>query len=173
MAMPLSLDKPGTPLHRYSGFTSLFWQCHPESRGHIEIRSDDPAEAPFIQPNYLSHEHDQKVMVEGFKIVREINAQPAFRKLWDEEMLPGGEGQSDTELLYTIRANGATVYHPSGTCRMGTDPQSVVSPNLAVHGVERLFVADASVMPKVTSANTNAASIMIGAKGADHVLSQL
>ena len=170
LSMPLSLDSPGKPLHSYSGFTSVIWQCHPESRGHLEIQSTDPARQVRIQPNYLSAEHDRNVMVDGIRIAREIHDQPAFKKLWDRERLPGPEVQTEADALDYVRHNGATVYHPSGTCRMGTDDQSVVGPDLAVHGVEQLYVADASVMPKITSANTNAPTLMIGEKAAHHIL---
>ncbi len=170
LAMPLSLDKPGDPLHRYSGFTTVVWQCHPESRGTLEIRSADPAEAPRIRPNYLGHEHDRKVIVEGFRIAREIHARPPFSTLCDAEIVPGPEVRTDADALEFARGTGSTVYHPVGTCRMGIDADAVVSPSLAVHGVEGLYVADASVMPKITSANTNAPTLMIGEKAADLIL---
>lgn len=171
MAMPVSLDKPGEPLHRFPGYTSLFWQCHPRSRGWLKIQSTDPAQQAMIQPNYLADEHDQKVMIAGMRILREIHTQSPFREMWDREFFPGAEIQSDADLLDCICRNGATVYHPVGTCRMGSDRDAVVDPEtMAVHGVENLHVADASVMPQVTSANTNAASIMIGEKGAAHIL---
>ena len=171
MAMPLSLDKPGEPLHPFPGFTSLAWQCHPESRGWLRIQSDDPRQQAKMQPNYLQSEHDQKVMVDGIRIIREIHAEAPFRDLIDEEILPGKEVKTDAEMLECIRNNAATVYHPVGTCRMGTDDMSVVDPEtMEVHGVQGLHVADASVMPKITSANTNAPSIMIGEKGAAHIL---
>ena len=95
LSIPFSADKPGEPLHRYSGFTTVAWQCHPESRGSIEIRSTDPLQSPMIQPNYLAAEIDQRVMVEGVKIMREIHHQPAFAKLWDEEIIPGPSVQTD------------------------------------------------------------------------------
>ncbi|MEM9058994.1 MAG: GMC family oxidoreductase N-terminal domain-containing protein [Pseudomonadota bacterium] len=170
MAMPLSVDKPGVPLHRFSGFTALAWQCHPESRGFLEIRSTDPREQALIQPNYLSSEHDRKVMVDGIRIIREIHAESPMRELIETEILPGPEVSTEDEILQSIREQAATVYHPVGTCRMGTDEMSVVSPELAVHGVEGVYVCDASVMPKVTSANTNAPTLMIGEKGAAHIL---
>ncbi len=171
MAMPMSLDKPGEPLHRWSGYTTTFWQCHSESRGTLAIRSADPMEQPEIRPNYLSHEHDQKVMIEGLKLMREINARPAFKALWDEEMLPGAAVQSDDAILDAIRRNCGTVYHPCGTCRMGSDAGAVVDPaTMAVHGVEGLHVADASVMPRITSANINAPTLMIGERGAGLIL---
>jgi choline dehydrogenase len=170
LAMPLSLDRPGEPLHRYSGFTTVLWQCHPHSRGTLEIRSADPEEPPRIRPNYLAAEHDRKVMVEGVRIAREIHARPAFRRLTEAEIMPGPEVRTDEDALAFIRSTGSTVFHPVGTCRMGTDERAVVSPRLAVRGVEGLYVADASVMPKITSANTNAPTLMIGEKAADLVL---
>ncbi|NQV98220.1 MAG: GMC family oxidoreductase N-terminal domain-containing protein [Rhodospirillales bacterium] len=170
LVMPLSVDKPGEPLHRYPGFTATVWQCHPESRGTIEITSSDPHKQPRIQPNYLSHEQDKRVMVEGVKMMREIYQKEAFRDLWDEEVIPGASVKSDADILASIQQNGATVFHPVGTCRMGKDDSAVVDPELHVKGVSNLYVADASVMPKVTSANTNAPSLMIGEKAAHHIL---
>ena len=170
MAMPMSVDKPGLPLHRYPGFTSLIWQCHPRSRGYLRVQSKDPAMQPLIQPNYLSDPHDRKVMVEGMNVLREIHARPAFRKYWDKELIPGDDVRTDAEMLDCIRQYGATVYHPVGTCRMGQDDMAVVSPDLAVHGVEGLFVCDASVMPRITSANTNAPTLMIGEHGASRIM---
>ena len=170
LAMPLSLDAPGTPLHAWSGFTTVIWQCHPESRGTLEIRSPDPNEAPRICPHYMAHEHDRKVMVEGVRIAREIHARPPFRDLIDREILLGPDIRTDEEILDAVRRTGSTVYHPVGTCRMGTDEGSVVSPGLAVHGVAGLYVADASVMPKITSANTNAPTLMIGEKASELVV---
>lgn len=164
--MPLSVDKPGTPLHKYSGFTSSVWQCHPESRGSVAIQSDDPYQQPKITPNYLSAKKDRDVMVDGIKILRNINTQPAFRDLWDVEMVPGGQTQTDAEILDSIRNGGGTVFHPVGTCRMGSDDRSVVDPELRVRGVDGLRVIDASVMPSITSANTNASALVIGQKGA-------
>lgn len=164
--MPLSVDKPGTPLHKYSGFTSSVWQCHPSSRGSITIQSNDPYEQPRVAPNYLSTKQDRDVMVDAIKIMRQINAQPAFRDLWDVEMVPGNKTQTDDEILDVIRHGGGTVFHPVGTCRMGSDEASVVDPELRVRGVDGLRVIDASVMPTITSANTNAPTLMIGQKGA-------
>ena len=164
--MPLSVDKPGDPLHRYSGFTASLWQCHPASRGRLAIRSSDPLAAPLIDPRYLSAELDRQVTVEGIKMLREIYRQPAFRHLWDEEVLPGSVATSDEDILRFVREHGGTVFHASGTCRMGGGGMAVVDPSLRVRGIEALRVIDASVMPTITSANTNAASLMIGEKGA-------
>lgn len=168
--MPLSVDKPGTPLHRYSGFTASVWQCHPASRGSVEIRSADPAEAPRIAPRYLSEEIDRRTLVAGVRMLREIYAQPAFRDLVDAEVLPGDLARDDDGVLAFARENGGTVFHCVGTCRMGVDRDAVVDPALFVRGVEGLRVVDASVMPQVTSANSNAAALMIGEHGARLIL---
>ena len=168
--MPLSVDKPGTPLHRYPGFTTSFWQCHPESRGHIRIQSPDPFADPLIQPNYLSTQKDCDVMIEGMKIVRGIYNSPDFRDRWKNEIIPGAQHQSDAEILAAIRQGCGTVYHLCGTCRMGSDVDAVVDPQLRVNGVERLRVIDASVMPKITSANINAPTYMIAEKGSAMII---
>jgi len=170
--MPLSVDKPGDPLHAYPGFTAAVWQCHPSSRGRIAIRSTDPAEAPLIEPRYLDEELDRKTLVAGIRMLREIYRQPSFRELYDVEVLPGAGARHDEDLLEFARRAGGTVFHCVGTCRMGeaNDDDAVVDAELRVRGVESLRVIDASVMPHVTSANTNAASLMIGERGARRVL---
>lgn len=165
--MPLSVDKPGTPLHDYSGFTTSVWQCHPESRGTVRIASEDPTADPAINLNYLSTRRDRDVLVEGVKIVREIFNQDAFRSRWSREVVPGSEVKTDAQILEAIRKGATTVYHLVGTCRMGTDDRCVVDPELRVNGVDGLRIVDASVMPKITSANTNAATYMIAEKAAD------
>ncbi len=171
--MPLSVDKPGDPLHGFSGFSASAAQCRPESRGRVELQSADPLAPPRITTNYLVEPHDVKVLVEGLKILRDIYAQPAFRDLvTGEEYLPGNGAQDDAQLARFAREKGGTVFHPVGTCRMGGDARSVVDPQLRVRGIERLRVIDASVMPTITSANTNAAAIVIGEKGADLVLAR-
>lgn len=168
--MPLSVDKPGTPLHPYPGFTASVWQCHPRSRGTVRLASADPTAAPIIAPAYFSDPYDRKVIVEGVKILRDIAKQPAFRDLWDCEMEPGSQVDNDDALWDAVRHKGGTVFHCVGTCRMGSDARSVVDPRLRVRGVTGLRVVDASVMPVVTSANTNAPSLMIGEKGAAMIL---
>ena len=168
--MPLSVDKPGDPLHSYSGFTASVWQCHAKSRGQLAIRSTDPFEQPRIEPNYFAEEIDRKTIVAGLKMLREIYRQKSFRDLWDVEMVPGEAANSDAGLWDFARNTGGTVFHCVGTCRMGSDETSVLDPQLRVRGVERLRVIDASVMPQITSANTNATSLMIGERGAALVM---
>jgi len=168
--MPLSVDKPGDPLHDYSGFTASACQCRPQSRGRIVIRSAAPLDSPQIEPNYLTEDLDRKTLVAGVRMLREIYAQPAFRDLIAAEVLPGSPRQSDDDVLEFVRAAGGTVFHPIGTCRMGSDDRAVVDPQLRVRGVVGLRVVDASVMPDMISSNTNAAAIMIGEKGAALVI---
>jgi choline dehydrogenase len=164
--MPLSVDKPGDPLHRYSGFTASVWQCHAESRGRLAIRSVDPLDQPRIEPNYFAAEIDRKTIVSGMQMLRDIFRQRSFRDLWDIEMVPGEAANSPEALWDFARTTGGTVFHCCGTCRMGSDANSVLDPQLRVRGVDRLRVVDASVMPVITSANIHAASLMIGEKGA-------
>jgi choline dehydrogenase len=163
--MPLSVDKPGTPLHDYPGFTVSVCQCRPTSVGSVRIQSADPAQSPTIVSNYLKESLDLRTLVEGLGICREIYRQKSFAARWVEEKLPGPMPLEDF-----ARGFGSTVFHPTSTCRMGSDDRAVVDPQLRVHGVEGLRVIDASVMPRVVSANTNAATIMIGERGAAMLL---
>ena len=162
--MPLSVDKPGTPLHAYSGFTVSACQCRPESTGSLRISSTDPTEAPRIVSNDLREPRDIATLLEGLQICRDIYRQKSFANRWVEEMLPG-----PTDMETFARNFGGTVFHPTSTCRMGSDPRAVVDPDLRVRGVEGLRVVDASVMPRIVSANTNAATIMVGERGAEKV----
>jgi choline dehydrogenase len=169
--MPLSVDKPGDPLHRFSGFSASATQCRPHSRGTVQIRSADPLAAPQIVANYLTETIDAKTLVAGLKILREIYAQPSFRNLiTGEEYLPGNDVNTAAALETFARTKGGTVFHPSGTCRMGGDAASVVDARLRVRGVEGLRVVDASVMPRMVSTNTNAAAMVIGERGAAMLL---
>lgn len=169
--MPLSVDKPGDPLHRFSGFSASAAQCRPESTGSVEIAGADPFALPRIRAGYLTAPLDAKVLVAGLRLLREIYAQPAFRGLVSgEEYMPGDDVTTPAALEAFARAKGGTVFHPTSTCRMGGDARSVVDERLRVRGVESLRVIDASVMPRVVSTNTNAAAIMIGEKGAALVL---
>lgn len=150
-----------------------FWQCHPESRGNVHLQSPDPSAQPRIAPNYLSTELDRNVMVDGIKVLRSIHAQPAFRHLWDNETVIGEDRQSDAEILDAVRNMGGTVFHSVGNCRMGSDSSAVLDSQFRVRGVQGLRVIDASVMPKITSANTNAATLMVGEKGAAMILNEV
>ncbi len=170
IVMPLSVDRPGMPLHEYSGFSVSVTQCRPDSRGTLSIRSSDPFDQPRIAPRYFSAGHDRRVIVSGLAMAREIYRQPAFRDLWVEETMPGSTCASTDDLWEHARRTGGTVFHASGTCRMGSDTRAVVDPALRVRGVDRLRVIDASVMPAVISANTNAATIMIAERGAELIL---
>lgn len=169
--MPLSVDKPGDALHRFSGFSASATQCRPLSRGTVGLNSGDPLAAPRIVANYLQEPQDARVLVAGLRQLREIYGQPAFRGLvTGEEHFPGTDATSARALDAFVRQKGGTVYHPVGTCRMGGDNASVVDERLRVRGVDRLRVIDASVMPRLVSTNTNAAAIMIGEKGAAMLL---
>ena len=172
--MPLSVDKPGDPLHRFSGFSASAAQCRPESTGTVEIAGADPFALPRVRAGYLTDPRDAKVLVAGLEMLRDIYAQPAFRDLvTGEEHLPGNGVQTAEALETFARTKGGTVFHPTSTCRMGGDAASVVDERLRVRGVERLRVIDASVMPRVVSTNTNAAAILIGEKGAAMVIEDL
>jgi choline dehydrogenase len=166
--MPLSVDKPGDDLHEFSGFSASVTQCRPESSGIVSLRSGDPLAPPEIRANYLGTKRDIRTLVAGLKLLRDIYNQPSFKPLkMDDEYLPGSTVTSDAELEGFARQKGGTVFHPVGTCRMGSDDRSVVDSDLRVRGVQRLRVIDASVMPNMISTNTNAAAVMIGEKGAD------
>jgi choline dehydrogenase len=167
---PLSADKPGSGLHRYSAFTSSVCQLRPESRGFIEIRSPDASIYPEIHPNYLSTSTDQKITVAGMKFSRRICSSAAMAPFVDEELLPGPHVQGDEALLQCAREIGQTIYHPVGTCKMGSDIEAVVDERLRVRGIDCLRVVDASIMPSITSGNTNAPTIMIAEKAADMIL---
>jgi choline dehydrogenase len=155
-------------LERTPGVTCTPCQVRPESRGHIHIRSNDPAIYPTIVPNYLSDPIDQEVAVAQVKLIRKVMAQPAITPYLAATGDPFGE--TDESMLGYARMAGSTLYHVVGTCRMGTDPAAVVDPELRVNGVERLRVVDASIMPRIVSGNTNAATIMIGERASDLIL---
>ena len=167
---PLSADKPGEGVHDFSAFTLSVCQLRPYSNGHLEIKSTDPLEHPSIHPNYLSDVRDQKIAIDSIKVARKIADAPALKKHILEEFVPGSKHQTDTELLNVARQYSQTIYHPTSTCKMGSDEMAVVNERLQVHGIQSLRVIDASIMPEITSGNTNAPSIMIGEKGADMIL---
>jgi choline dehydrogenase-like flavoprotein len=165
-----SADSAGQQLHKFSGFLASVCQLRPQSRGHVRIASADPEAAPAIQPNYMSAAADRDVMIAGMKLTRRIMSQPAIARYIVEELNPGAQCTSDAGLLDFARAKGTTIFHPTGTCRMGVDTTAVVDERLRVRGLERLRVIDGSVMPSVVSGNTNAAIIMIAEKGAAMIL---
>jgi choline dehydrogenase len=160
----------GERLHSFSGFSASVCQLRPESRGSLRIRSADPTAGPEIRINYLSTEVDRTANVEGLKVLRRILQAPALRPYVVEEVDPGAKVSSDEELLNYCRARGSTIYHPTSSCRMGSDPLAVVDQRLRVRGLEGLRVVDGSIMPDLVSGNTNAAIIMIAEKASDMIL---
>jgi choline dehydrogenase len=167
---PYSTDRIDPSLHRFSGFTMSVCKLRPESRGTVEIKSADAHAAPAIQPNFLEREADVATMLDGLKLVRKLAATPALARWIVAEHDPGPDCESDDQLVDFIRNTGMTVYHPVGTCKMGSDTGAVVDSQLRVHGMQGLRVVDASVMPIVTSGNTNAPVIMIAEKAAEMIL---
>lgn len=168
---PLSLDRFGEPLHRFNAFTASVCNLRPTSRGSIHAASADPAVAPVIAPNYLSTEHDLHVAANALRLTRRIAASPALAHYQPHEILPGLAFQSESELREAAGNIGTTIFHPVGTCRMGRadDDDAVVDARLRVRGVEGLRVADASVMPFITSGNTNSPTLMIAERAAEMV----
>ncbi len=154
-------------LDDFPGITAGAWQMRPLSRGYVEAKSNDPREAPAINPRYLSDPTDCRAIVGGLRFVRRLFAAPALARYCGAEILPGAGVETDDELLDYARQKGSTVYHATCTCKMGNDQMAVVDDQLRVHGLERLRVVDASVMPTVTSTNTNAPTIMIAERGAE------
>lgn len=167
--MPLSADRPGQGLHAFSGVTASVCQLRPESRGTLSIASADPTAQPRIVSNYLAAETDRRVLLDGMKLVRRTVSQPAFARYVVREHLPGPEADTDEALMAYARGYATTVFHPCGTCKMGSDANAVVDARVKVHGLSGLRVADASIMPTITSGNTNAPTIMIGEKAADMI----
>ncbi|MEJ8847437.1 choline dehydrogenase [Variovorax rhizosphaerae] len=165
----LSADMAGGKVHPYSGFTMSVCQLRPESRGHVRARSRDPFEAPEMQPNYLSKELDRRTTVAGVRAARAIAHSPAMRPYVKREVKPGPEAASDENLLEFCRNNGATIFHPSGTCKMGNDTLAVVDERLRVHDIGGLRVVDCSVMPTLVSGNTNGPVVMMAEKAVDMI----
>jgi choline dehydrogenase len=167
---PLSLDRFGEPLHKFPAFTASVANLRPTSRGYVRLRSRNPADAPIIKPNYLSTDQDRRIAVAAIRLTRRIAAQPALAPFHPDEYLPGPAVRDDDEqaLMKAAGDIGTTIFHPVGTAKMGlpSDPLMVVDERLRVAGIERLRVADASVMPTVTSGNTNAPTMMIAEKAA-------
>ena len=165
----LSADMAGGKVHPYSGFTMSVCQLRPQSRGHVRIRSTDPFEPPEMQPNYLATELDRRTAVAGLRAARAIAATPAMRGMVKREVKPGPQVDDDAALLEFSRANGATIFHPSGTCKMGRDAMAVLDERLRVRGVNGLRVVDCSAMPTLVSGNTTAPVVMMAEKAADMI----
>jgi choline dehydrogenase-like flavoprotein len=166
---PLSLDRFGEPLHTFPAFTASVANVQPTSRGHIRLKSADPAQPPAIQPNYLSTDEDRRIAADSIRITRNIVGQPALKGFHPVEYLPGESiGNDDASLAKAAGDIGTTIFHPVGTAKMGlpSDPMAVVDERLRVLGLERLRIIDASVMPTITSGNTNSPTMMIAEKGA-------
>ena len=166
---PLSLDRFGEPLHAFPAFTASVCNLQPMSRGHVRLRSRDPADKPIIQPNYLATDEDRRVAADSIRVARRIAAQPALAKFHPAEYLPGAAVADDDAALVKAAGNiGTTIFHPVGTAKMGraSDPAAVVDERLRVLGIAGLRVIDASVMPTITSGNTNSPTMMIAEKGA-------
>lgn len=168
---PLSLDKFGEPLHAFPAFTASVCNLRPTSRGRVDIASADSHAAPKIVPNYLSTQQDRAVAADALRLTRSIVAAPALKKFAPEEYKPGVQFQSEEELAQAASQIGTTIFHPVGTCRMGlaSDPSSVVDSQLRVLGVAGLRVVDASIMPYITSGNTNSPTVMIAEKAAQMI----
>jgi choline dehydrogenase-like flavoprotein len=167
---PLSLDRFGEPLHAFPAFTASVANLRPASRGTVRLRSHDPAAPPLISPHYLSREPDRRIAAAAIRLTRRIAAQPALAPYHPAEYLPGAKVPDDDETMLVAAAGdiGTTIFHPVGTAKMGlaSDPLAVVDERLCVIGIDGLRVIDASVMPTITSGNTNAPTMMIAEKGA-------
>ncbi len=169
---PLSLDRFGEPLHAFPAFTASVCQLRPSSRGTVRIGSADWRVAPEIRPNYLSDPHDRAVAANAIRVTRKIASMPALARYAPEEFKPGAAFQTEEELVKAAGEIGTTIFHPVGTAKMGPDgdPSAVVDARLRVRGVEGLRVVDASIMPTITSGNTNSPTLMIAERGAEMIL---
>ena len=166
---PLSLDRFGEPLHRFDAITPSVCNLQPTSRGHVRITSRDPEKHPAITLNYLATKEDCEVAVQGMRFTRRIMADEALARFQPMEWLPGSQITSDDDMLDAARDIGTTIFHPVGTCAMGNNELAVVDDRLRVRGIRGLRVIDASVMPTITSGNTNAPTVMIAEQGARFV----
>ena len=167
---PLSLDRFGEPLHAFDAITASVCNLRPEARGRVSLASADSRAAPRIAPNYLSTEEDRRVAVESIRLTRRIVQQKSMAQFKPVEFMPGGNSDTDQELAEAAGAIGTTIFHPVGTCQMGNAKDAVVDARLSVHHIGRLRVVDASVMPTITSGNTNSPTIMIAEKAAEMIL---
>ncbi|MGE5147434.1 MAG: GMC family oxidoreductase, partial [Candidatus Eiseniibacteriota bacterium] len=166
---PLSLDKFGDPLHPFPAFTASVCNLRPTSRGTVRIKGADPRAHPAIRPNYLATPEDRHVAADAIRLTRRIVAAPAMKRYEPDEHLPGPAIQSDEDLAKAAGQIGTTIFHPVGTCKMGPDPMAVVDERLRVRGLAGLRVVDASVMPTITSGNTNSPTVMIAEKASDMI----
>ena len=166
---PLTLDKFGEPLHTFPAFTASVCNLRPESRGTIRLKSANPYDSPSIQPNYLSAERDKQVAAQAVRYTRNIVNQPALAKYKPQEFKPGLELKTQEDLVKAAGDISSTIFHPIGTCKMGDDPMAVVDGRLRVHGLRGLRVVDASIMPTITSGNTNSPTLMIAEKASEMI----
>ena len=171
---PLSLEKFGEPLHKFSAVTISVCNLRPKSRGYVKITSNNVNDAPIIKANYLSHEADQQVAIDSIKHARKLMQTKVMSEFNPREYKPGAEIVSDAELLKLVGDISTTIFHPVGTCKMGkaSDDMAVVDDQLRVHGLQNLRIADGSIMPNITSGNTNAPIIMIAEKAAQMILAK-
>jgi choline dehydrogenase len=170
---PISLDKFGDPPHKFNAFTASVCNLRPSSRGHVRITSADPAAYPAISPNYLDTEEDRRTAARAIRLTRRIVlGTQALKKYEPEEYTPGASYQSEDELVEAAGRIGTTIFHPVGTCRMGRehDASTVVDAQLRVRGIDALRVVDASVMPTITSGNTNSPTLMIAERASGFIL---
>jgi choline dehydrogenase len=168
----LSSDMAGSPVHEFSGFTMSVCQLRPTSRGYVHVKSRDPLAPPAMQPDYLETEEDRATLVAGIRLARRLAGTAPLSRYVEDEYRPGRSAVSDEEILEFAKNTSGTIFHPSGTTRMGpaSDPAAVVDADLRVHGVDRLRVVDCGVMPTLVSGNTNAPVIMIAEKISDAIL---
>ena len=167
---PLSLERFGEELHSFPAMTASVCNLRPSSRGHVRIRSPHAGEAPEILCNYLSTLEDRKVAADSIRLTRRIMGQSAMARYKPEEYRPGEPVQEQADLESAAGDIGTTIFHPVGTCKMGNDTTAVVDARLRVHGLQALRVADASIMPTITSGNTNSPTLMIAEKAAEMIL---
>jgi choline dehydrogenase-like flavoprotein len=167
---PVSLDRFGDPIHAFPAITASVCNLRPESRGSVHLVSPDFAAQPTISPRYLTAQRDRDIAIRSIRLTRNIVSQPSFARFKPEEYKPGLSCCSDADLERAAGDIGTTIFHPVGTCRMGSDKESVVDPRLKFRALGKLRIADASVMPSIISGNTNSPTIMIAEKAAAMIL---
>jgi choline dehydrogenase len=168
----LSSDMAGSPVHDFPGFTMSVCQLRPTSRGTVRVKSTNPLEPPAMQPRYLSTAEDRATQIAGIRLARRLAATKALSPYVESEYRPGTAAESDDELLEFVKNTGGTIFHPSGTTKMGpaSDSLAVVDPQLRVHGIDALRVVDCGIMPTLVSGNTNVPVVMIAERAADMIL---